>query len=151
VRKARTHLWYDVAWPVVTGLATGAGLVAACVFMGPGWSVLALVVLELTLAPVAWSLLTEMGFDVARVTLRVAPAVSVFTLAVVGLADALGAWTMLLGGFVLATSPLLRGWTHGGFRTTLAERVSPRTETRRRFDEIVAQGFGPSDDEPPSR
>jgi hypothetical protein len=29
--------------------------------------------------------------------------------------------------------------------------VSPHAETRRRFDDIVAHGFGTPDDDPPSR
>lgn len=149
VTPTRSHLWYDVAWPTAAGLVTGLGLVAAYRWTGPLMFVVAFGVLELTVAPVAWSLLTEMGLDVRRVALRVAPAAAVVTLAVIGLADLIGAWSFLVVVVALATSPLLQGWSRDGIRAVLAERVSPRTETRRRFDDIVAHGFGTSDEDLP--
>jgi hypothetical protein len=150
VSRARSHAWYDVAWPAATGLVTGLGLVAAYRWTGPLTFVLVLAVLELTVAPVAWSLLTELGFGVRRIVLRVAPATTVALLAAVGLADLIDGWTFLVLAVVLFTSPLLQGWSEVGIRGVLLDRVSSRSETRRRFDEIVAQGFGtPDEDLPP--
>ena len=149
VRQARPHLWYDVAWPVVAGAATGTGLLAAYRWTGPLIFGIALVALEATIAPLAWTVMTELGHDTRGVVLRRAPSVAVGALAMVGLADALGSWCFVVGAFVLMTSPLVRGWTRGALQDSLAGRVSPRAETRRRFDEIVA-GFGPLDDDPSS-
>ena len=74
--RAHFHPWYDVAWPVVTGLVTAVGLVAAYRMTGPLMFVVTLAVLELTVAPVAWSLLTDVGYDVFRIVFRVAPPAS---------------------------------------------------------------------------
>jgi hypothetical protein len=109
--------------------------------------VVAFVVLEVTVAPVAWSLLADLGFGVRRVALRVAPVGAVALLAVVGLADVIGAWTYLVAVLVVASSPLTRGWRELGLRGLLAERLSTHSQTRRRFDEIVAHGFTTPDDE----
>lgn len=148
---ARTHLWYDAVWPVATGLGTGLGLVAAYQWTGPMMFVVAFVVLEVTVAPVAWSLLTDAGFDVQQIVLRVAPASAGLLLAVVGLAEVIGGWTFLAVAMAVATSPLFRGWRRGGLRDALSQQLSPRSATRRRFDEIVAQGFGTPDDDLPPR
>ena len=146
----RTHLWYDVGWPIATGLGTGLGLVAAYRWTGPLMFVVAFVVLEVTVAPVAWSLLSEVGFDVRRIALRVAPAGAVALLAVVGLADVIGGWTFLVAALAVLSSPLFQGWQEAGARTAVVGRVSARAETRRRFDEIVAHGFdGVDGDQPP--
>jgi hypothetical protein len=149
VSRPRTHPWYDVAWPAATGLGTGLGLVAAYRWTGPLMFLVAFAVLEVTVAPVAWSLLTEVGFDVPRIALRVAPAGSALLLAVVGLADVIGGWTFLLVALALVTSPLLQGWREGGLRGVLLDRVPTRAHTRRRFDEIVAHGFGTPDEDLP--
>jgi hypothetical protein len=149
VSRVRPHPWYDVAWPAVAGLAAGVGLLAAYRWMGLGPFLVALAVLEIAFAPLAWSLLIELGHDLRRVVLRIAPISAVAALAVVGLADAIAQWTFVVGGFVVVTSPLLRGCTRRGFRSTLATRMSPRIDTRRRFDEIVAHGFGAPEDLPP--
>ncbi len=113
--------------------------------------VVSLAVLELTVAPVAWSLLTDVGYDVPRVVFRVAPASALVLLAVMGLVEVIQGWTFLVVALALVTSPLLQGWRQIGLRGVLVDRVSPHAETRRRFDDIVAHGFGPPDDEPPSR
>jgi hypothetical protein len=149
VSRQRTHLWYDVAWPVATGLVTGLGLVAAYRWTGPLMFLVAFAVLEVTVAPVAWSLLTEAGFDVHRIALRVAPAGATALLAVVGLADVVGGWTFLVAAVVVVSSPLLRGVREAGLRGVLVDRVSARSETRRRFDEIVARGFSTPDEDLP--
>jgi hypothetical protein len=149
VSRARTHLWYDVAWPVATGLVTGLGLVAAYRWTGPLMFLVAFAVLEVTVAPVALSLLSEVGFDVRRIALRVAPAGATALLAVVGLADVIGGWTYLIVAVAVLSSPLLQGWREAGLRGVLVDRVSAGSETRRRFDEIVAQGFNAPDEDLP--
>jgi hypothetical protein len=150
VSRARTHLWYDVVWPVATGLVTGLGLVAAYRWTGPLMFLVAFLVLEVTVAPVAWSLLTEIGFGVQRIVWRVAPAAAGGLLAVIGLTEAVAAWTFLVIAVVLVSSPLLQGWQERGLKQLMIETASPRTQTRRRFDEIVAQSFSaPDEDRPP--
>ncbi len=147
--KVRTHLWFDLAWPVATGLVTGLGLVAAYRWTGPLMFLVALGVLEVTVAPVAWSLLTEVGVDVRRIVLRVAPASAALLLAVIGLADVIGGWTFLVVALAVLSSPLLRGWREAGLRGLVVDQVSARSQTRRRFDEIVAHGFSTPDEDLP--
>ena len=93
--------------------------------------VVTLVVLELTVAPVAWSLLTDVGYDVPRVVFRVAPASALVLLAVMGLVEVIQGWTFLVVALALVTSPLLQGWRQTGLRGVLVDRVSPHAETRR--------------------
>jgi hypothetical protein len=149
VTRERTHVWYDGAWPVLAGLVAGAGLVAAYRWTGPVTFLVALAVLELTVAPVAWSLLIEAGYSVRRVVLRVAPMTAVALLAVIGLAESIGGWTYLVVAFLLASSPLLRGWSSGGVRGVVAGWATPHVRTRREFDEIVAHSLSTPDDELP--
>jgi hypothetical protein len=145
VKPARTHLWYDAAWPIVAGLVTGLGLVAAYRWTGPLMFAVALGVLELTVAPVAWCLFAELGVDVRRIALRVAPATAAAVLAMIGLADAIGGWTFLVVALTLVTSPFLERGRGGGLRDVL----TPRAETRRRFDEIVSHAFGTTEEDVP--
>ncbi len=147
--RARTHLWYDVAWPVLAGLVAGAGLLAAYRWTGPTRFLVLLAVLELTVAPVAWSLLTELGFGVRRIALRVAPLTAVALVAVIGLAGMIGGWTYLAGVLTVVTSPLLRGWRRAGPRGLVVGWASTDVRTRREFDDIVAHGFATPDDERP--
>jgi hypothetical protein len=149
VSRARTHLWFDVAWPVLAGLVAGAGLLAAYHWTGPTRFLVMLAVLEVTVAPVAWSLLSELGFGVRRIALRVAPLTAVALVAVIGLAGAIGAWTYLVGTCAVATSPLLRGWSRVGLRGLVIGWSSTDVRTRREFDDIVAHGFAAPDDELP--
>jgi hypothetical protein len=116
--------------------------------MGPLVLVVSLAVLQLTMAPIAWCVLSEFGGHARGVTFRVAPWVALGTLAVVGLAQPFGSWTFVMGALVLVTSPVLRGWTEVGVRRALADRFAAQTGTRRRFDEIVAH-FGTADDDLP--
>jgi len=149
VSGERSHLWYDGVWPALTGIIVGAGLLAAYSWTGPLMFVVALALLELAIVPVAWSLLTELGSGGRGVVLRVCFPAALGALAMIGLTDAMEGWAFVLGGTVLATSPLLRGWSEGGFGPVL-ERISPGAETRRRFDDIVAHGFGPPDEGVPT-
>ena len=131
---------------MVAGLAAGAGLLATYRWTGPLIFGIALLVLEATVAPIAWTVMTELGHDTRGLVLRRAPGVALGALAMVGLADVFGGWCFAIGGFVLVSSPLARGWTQPAFRDSLATRMSPRAETRRRFDEIVAD-LGPLGDD----
>jgi hypothetical protein len=149
VSGERSHLWYDGAWPALTGIIAGAGLLAAYSWTGPLMFVVALVLLELAIVPVVWSLLTELGSGGRGVVLRVCFPAALGALAVIGLTDAIEGWAFLLAGGVLVTSPLVRGWSEGGFGPVL-RRISPGAETRRRFDDIVAHGFGPPDEGVPT-
>jgi hypothetical protein len=147
----RRNLWYDGGWPVLAGLVTAVGLVSAYVWMGLVTTVIALVLLELTFAPVLWSILTDIGYRTEDVILRISPLWAVGSLAFVGLVDALNAWGLLVGAVVLVTSPLVEGWRDVGMRGLMTRHMSPQDETRRRFDDIVAHGFPglPDDDLPP--
>jgi hypothetical protein len=137
-----------VAWPAIAGVAAGIGLLATYRWTGPLIFAIAMLVLVVTVAPLAWTVMTELGHDTRGVVLRGAPTVAVGALAMMGLAEAFGGWCFVIAGLVLVTSPLLRGWSRGALRDSLVVRVSPRTQTRRRFDEIVA-GFGPVEDDSP--
>lgn len=149
MHRERSHPWYDVAWPALAGITTGAGLIAAYRWTGPLLFVLALACLELTLAPVVWSVLTELGYAGRRVVVRIAPICALAALGVVGLADVVGGWTYLVIAVVLLTSPLLRGWSDGvaGIR---ARWATPRTRTRREFERIVADSYGTPDEQLPN-
>ncbi|HEY3527725.1 MAG TPA: hypothetical protein VGK78_01135 [Nocardioides sp.] len=149
--RAPSHPWYDSAWPAVTGLATGTGLLAAYRGSGPLVTAIALSVLVLTLVPLTWCVLTELRRAARGAARRIGLATALGIFALVGMGELMGSWAFLVVAFVLVTSPLVRGWTDGGLRTSWAERMSPRTETRRRFDEIVGHGFGASDDDLPPR
>jgi hypothetical protein len=138
-----------MAWPALTGLATGIGLLAAFLWSGALVSGIAVAVLVLTMVPLTWCVLTELGRAVRGAAPQIGLATAFGLFAMVGLGELMSSWAFLVAALVLATSPLVRGWTNGGLRGSLAERVSPRTETRRRFDEIVARGFGPPDDDLP--
>jgi hypothetical protein len=94
----RRNLWYDGGWPVLAGLVTAVGLVSAYVWMGLVTTVIALVLLELTFAPVLWSILTDIGYRTEDVILRISPLWAVGSLAFVGLVDALNAWGLLVAG-----------------------------------------------------
>jgi hypothetical protein len=149
--KGRVSIWYDVGWPVLAGMVTAAGLLSAYIWMGLPTTLIALVLLELTIAPVAWSILTEVGVPTAHVILRISPLWAIGCLAFVGLVDALNAWSLLIGLAVLLTSPLVAGWSRVGVRGLIASHNLSQNETRRRFDDIVAHGFPglPDDDLPP--
>ena len=147
--NTRPSFWYDIGWPVLAGLVTAAGLLGAYVWMGPPTTLIALVLLELTFAPVMWSILSDAGYSSRDVILRLSPAWSVGSLAFIGLVDAFDAWSLLIATLVLVTSPPFAGWARLGNRKLRGAREGmTRNETQRRFDEIVAHGFnGFSDDD----
>jgi hypothetical protein len=137
-----------VAWPAVAGIAAGGGLLAAYVTVGPLPFAIALAVLELTIAPLAWTVMVELGHD-PRGVVRTAPLVALGAVAMIGFAETLHSWCFVASGLVLVTSPVMRGWHGGHGGSSLVERVAPRADVRRRFDEIVA-GFGTTDDDFPT-
>jgi hypothetical protein len=148
-RPART-LWYDTAWPVLVGLVTAAGVMASYVWMGVATTAIALAVLELTFAPVMWSVLTDVGIPARDVLLRISPRWSVGSLALVGLLEAFGGWSLLVIAFLLVTSPVVEGWREVGSRGLLYRYgLSSAGETNRRFEEIVAHGLASLPDEDP--
>ena len=62
VRKpARPSPWYDVGWALAAGLAGAAGLLLAYLDIGLLGTVVAFALMEVTVAPVAWRLITEEG------------------------------------------------------------------------------------------
>jgi hypothetical protein len=142
VKSARSHPWYDVAWPVVAGVTVGAGLVAAYRWTGPFAFVIGVLVLELALFPVAWALHDELGYDARHAVPRIAPWGAAGLLSVVGLAEATGGWAFLALGLILLSSPLVRGWSDGGVRGIAAHWAAPGARTRAEFDEIVALSYG---------
>jgi len=150
--NSRRSLWYDAGWPLLAGLVTAVGLVAAYVWMGLAVTAIALALLELTFAPVMWSVLTDIGIPSRDVIVRISPTWSVGSLALVGLLNAFGAWSLVAGAFVLLTSPLVQGWSRVGLRgLAVSYGFSSATETDRRFEEIVTHGFPglPDEDLPP--
>jgi NAD/NADP transhydrogenase beta subunit len=145
-------LWYDAAWPVLAGVVTAAGLVSAYLWMGLAVSALALALLELTFAPVMWSVLTDLGIPARDVIVRISPMWSVGSLALVGLLNAFAAWSLVAAGLLLVTSPLVEGWSKVGSRGLMYRYgLSSASETDRRFSEIVTHGFPglPDEDQPP--
>jgi hypothetical protein len=149
-RHQRPSPWFDLGWPVLAGAVTAAGLAAAYVWMGLVTTMIALALLELTFAPVAWSILTELGYATRDVIFRISPLWAFGSLAFVGLVNSFNAWALAVGAFVLLTSPLVQGWTRVGTRGLISRYGGGRDETRRQFDEIVARSYpGLSEDEFP--
>jgi hypothetical protein len=119
----------------------GSGLVSAYRWMGLVGVVVALLFLELGLAPITWVGLTELGYDGRLVLERVTPWCALAVLGVVGLARAAGPGAFLVVGLVLLSSPLVRGWSESGIRETWSQWAPPRARTRREFDAIVERSF----------
>jgi len=141
------HLWCDVGWPVLAGSVSAAGVVAAYMGIGLLGTVAAFLLMGLTVAPTAWSILTDMGRPGRPAVVELAPVCALATVVMIGLVGWLGVWSLPVLLLVVATSPVIEGRR----RDRLASRYgSGRAETRRRFDEIVAHSFTPErDDRPP--
>jgi hypothetical protein len=151
-RRSSHSPWFDVGWPLLAGTVTAVGLIAAYLWMGLVTTAIALALLELTVAPVAWSILSELDYPTHEVILRISPIAAVGGLSLVGLVSAFSGWSLVMAAVVVMTSPLVKGWSRVGTRGMLVRYgVNSRTETRRRFDDIVAHGFPtlPDDDLPP--
>jgi hypothetical protein len=132
-------IWYDVGWPLLAGLVAAAGVLLAYRGIGLVGTVVAFALMELTVAPTAWSLMTEAGRSGRPAIFELAPACALATVVTLGLADGIGGWAVPLLVLVAATSPIVqqqrrRSWVH--------RYGSDRAEMRREFDEIVAHGFG---------
>jgi len=138
-------LWYDVGWPVLAGTATACGVVAAYVEIGLLATVAAFLLMELTVAPSAWSILTDMGGPGRAAVVELAPVCALATVVTLGLVGWMSVWSVPVLLLVLVTSPLLDRRRRGRLATRYG---SQRAETRRRFDEIVAHEFAaPEDDD----
>lgn len=137
------HLWYDVGWPVLAGSVSAAGVVAAYMGIGLLGTVAAFLLMGLTVAPTAWSILTDMGRPGRPAVVELAPVCALATVVTIGLVGWLHEWSLPVLLLVVATSPLLQRRR----RDRLASRYgSRRAETRRRFEEIVSHGFAASED-----
>jgi hypothetical protein len=142
--KGRTRsLWYDAGWPVLAGTVTAVGVVAAYVEIGLLGTVAAFLLMELTVAPTAWSILTDMGRPGRPAVVELAPVSALATVVTLGLVGWLNAWAVPVLLLVVVTSPLLQPRRRQGLAARYGSR---RAETRRQFDEIVAHGLtGPGD------
>jgi hypothetical protein len=147
MRYGRTHhVWYDVCWPVLAGLVSAVGLIAAYRTLGLLAVVAAFALVELTVAPTAWSITTEMGKPGGPAIFEIAPVCALAAVVLMGLVGAFGGWALLLVGLVAFTSPLV---ARRGRARLRARYGSEREETDRAFDEIVAYGWAlpaPKDD-----
>jgi hypothetical protein len=138
------NLWYDAGWPVLAGTAAACGVVASYVTLGLLATVAAFVLMELTVAPTAWSILTDIGRPGRPAVLELAPVCALATVVALGLVGSIGVWSIPVFGLVLATSPLLNRRRRSGLAARYGSR---RAETRRRFDEIVAHELAGLDDD----
>ena len=137
MRRSR-HLWFDAGWPVFAGLVAATGVIAAYLSLGLLAIVVAFVLVEMTIAPTAWSIITELGKSGRPAILEIAPAFALVTVVLMGLVSTIGGWSVPVVAVVALTSPLMsrRG------RDRLRERYgSDRAHTRRAFDEIVSHGW----------
>ncbi|MGA8246123.1 MAG: hypothetical protein WB797_04400 [Nocardioides sp.] len=133
-------LWHDVGWPALAGLVIATGLLAAYHSIGLLACVAAFLLLELTIAPTAWSIMTDLGRSGGPAVLELAPACALGALVVFGLVSAAPLWSLPLLLLVLLTSPLCPSW----YRSLAGRSAGPgseRAELRRTFDEIVSHGF----------
>jgi hypothetical protein len=136
-------LWYDVAWPILAGTVTACGVVAAYVEIGLLATVAAFLLMELTVAPSAWSILTDMGRPGRAAVVELAPVCALATVVTLGLVGWMSAWSVPVLLLVLVTSPVLDRRRRG----RLAARYGSRgAETRRLFDAIVAHEFAAPED-----
>ena len=135
----RRSVWYDAGWPLLAGLVGALGLILAYLGIGLLGSVVAFALMELTVAPTAWSLMTEAGRPGRPAIFELAPACALATVVTLGLVDGLGGWAVPLVALVVATSPLMEQQRR---RAWVRRYGSDRGEMRREFDEIVAHGFG---------
>jgi hypothetical protein len=142
----RRHPWFDAGWPVFAGLVAATGVLAAYQSLGLVAVVVAFVLVELSVAPTAWSIVTEMGKPGRPAIFEIAPAFGLGVVSLMGLVEAIGVWSLLVVTLLLLTSPLV---SRQG-RERVRERYgSDRSQTRRSFDEIVAHGWtmpAPEDD-----
>jgi hypothetical protein len=137
-RSRAPHAWFDVGWPVLAGLVAAVGVVAAYRSLGLFAVVAAFVLVELTVAPTAWSIVTELGKPGRPAIVEIGPACALAVVVLMGLVGALGGWSLLLVALVVLTSPLVQ---RQGRERIVRRYGSDRAETRRAFDEIVAHSW----------
>lgn len=138
----RRRIWYDVGWPLLAGVVGAAGVVLAYFgigLVGTVGTVVAFALMELTVAPTAWSLMTEAGRSGRPAIFELAPACALVTVVTLGLVGGMGVWAVPVLALVLVTSPLAQGQRR---RAWLRRYGSDRAEVRQEFDEIVALSFG---------
>jgi hypothetical protein len=131
--------WYDVAWPALAGTVAAAGVILAYLDIGLVGTVVAFGLMELTVAPTAWSLMTEAGRSGRPAIFELAPACALATVVALGLFGGIGVWAIPVLALVLVTSPLGQEQRR---RAWVRRYGSDRAEMRREFDDIVAHGFG---------
>jgi hypothetical protein len=132
-------VWYDVGWPLLAGLVSAVGVILSYVEIGLAGTVVAFVLMELTVAPTAWSLMTEAGRSGRPAIFELAPAFALGTVVTLGLVNGMGVWGLPVLLLMLVTSPLLQQRRR---RTLIGRYGSDRAEMRREFDDIVAHSFG---------
>jgi hypothetical protein len=132
-------VWYDVGWPLLAGLVSAVGVILSYVEIGLAGTVVAFVLMELTVAPTAWSLMTEAGRSGRPAIFELAPAFALGTVVTLGLVNGMGVWGLPVLLLVLVTSPLLQQRRR---RTLIGRYGSDRAEMRRGFDDIVSHSFG---------
>jgi hypothetical protein len=143
--RTRRSIWYDVGWPLLAGLVAAAGVLLAYRGIGLVGTVVAFALMELTVAPTAWSLMTEAGRSGRPAIFELAPACALATVVTLGLVDRIGVWALPLLVLVAATSPLAQQQRR---RAWVRRYGSDRAEMRREFDEIVAHGYDTGRTEP---
>ena len=137
--RSRTPLsWYDVAWPVLAGIVAAVGVVAAVRNVGLLGVVAAFVLVELTVAPTAWSIVTELGKPGRPAIVELGPAAALAVVVLMGLVGAFGGWSLALVALVVLTSPLMQ---RRGRQRLVRRYGSDRAATRRAFEEIVAHSW----------
>lgn len=132
-------VWYDVGWPLLAGLVSAVGVILSYVEIGLAGTVVAFVLMELTVAPTAWSLMTEAGRSGRPAIFELAPAFALGTVVTLGLVNGMGVWGLPVLLLMLVTSPLLQQRRR---RTLIGRYGSDRAEMRREFDDIVSHSFG---------
>ncbi len=131
-------LWHDRGWPVVTGVVTAYGLVAAAIRIGVPSTVVILLFTAMATAMFTWCLVDEGGSAPPRALVTPALDGGLGCSAGLGLVLSLHLWALPVLAVVVLTSgagrsPLRSVRTHGDARE--------RAELRGRFDQIVSDGF----------
>lgn len=143
------HPWYDAGWPVLAGLVAASGVIAAYQYFGLLAVLAAFALVELTVAPTAWSLITELGKSGRGAVLEIAPACALIMVVLMGLTAAIDAWALVVLAILGLSSPLVSAQGRRRFRERYG---SDRSETRRAFDEIVANSWSrPATKDDPER
>ena len=140
------HPWHDAGWPVLAGLVAATGVIAAYQYFGLLAVLAAFALVELTVAPTAWSLITELGKSARLAVLEIAPACALMVVVLMGLTAAIDGWALVVLAILGLSSPLVSRQGRVRFRQRYG---SDRAETRRAFDDIVANSWSrptPKDD-----